>query len=430
MGSTVAARRLTDSRIRGLACGPARYEVGDPAVEGLQLRVEARRKDGRDGAKVWQLRFRWQGKRARLVLGKYPAVSQALAHQRARDARDALERGIDPRRAGIGRRRGTPAEAPASPTDAGPHSVDTLAAEFMRRFVEPHRKRPEYVRRILDGEVLSRWKGRDARTIKPRDVLDLLDGIVERGAPIYANRVAAVLSQMFRFGIHRQIIETTPVQLLFAPGGKEKPRDRALSDDELRALQANVDEIMARAPRTALAVRVLLLTAARRGELAAAEWAHVDLKGALWRIPPENAKTGVEYLTPLSPAAVAAFEALKRHAGRSRWVLPNDDGDGPTDPKLLTRSLARHTKALAKVKVAPFTLHDLRRTVRTGLARLKVAPHIAERVLNHAQPAIAATYDTHSYLDEKRAALEQWAAHLASLVVAADPAQEPARAAR
>jgi integrase len=118
---------------------------------------------------------------------------------------------------------------------------------------------------------------------------------------------------------------------------------------------------------------------------------------------------------PLTSVAVDLFERLKRMAGRSPWVFPAEAGDSPMDPKLMTRSVARHLDSFAKHKVDAFTAHDLRRTVRTGLARLGVRPDIAERCLNHAQPGIVATYDVHQYLDEKRDALNKWAAHLESL---------------
>lgn len=393
----------------------------DPATPGLQLRV---RPHARGVSRAWCFRYRWRGQPVRIVFGHVPAMTLADARTEAQRMRKALDEGIDPRRARP-RRRPTPTALPVSAAVASPDArftIEHLATEFLERHVRPHRKRPEYVERILARDVLTPWKGRDARTIEPGEVLDLLDGIVARGSRVMANRVAAVLSQLFRFGVHRRIVTTSPVQLLYSPGGSEKPRDRALSDRELGALLRNVDAVMARAPRTALALRVLLLTGARRGELALARWTEIDLASdaPLWRVPPENAKTGVEYLTPLAPAAVDALEKLKRHAGASRWVLPNEAGDGPADPKLLTRSVARHAKALVKVGVAAFTLHDLRRTARTGLARLKIAPHIAERVLNHAQPSIAATYDTHTYLDEKRDALTAWAAHLERLE-ASDP---------
>jgi integrase len=96
-------------------------------------------------------------------------------------------------------------------------------------------------------------------------------------------------------------------------------------------------------------------------------------------------------------------------------VLPGTDATQHLDGKLLTRSLAKCMARFQKAGISAFTLHDLRRTCRTGLARLKVESHIAERVLGHAQERIRATYDTHAYLDEKRAALERWSVHLAAL---------------
>jgi len=245
-------------------------------------------------------------------------------------------------------------------------------------------------------------------------VIELLDAIVERPAPVMANRVAGLLSQMFRYGIHRQIVETSPVQLLFRPGGTERPRQRALHDEELSALLANVDEVTKRAKRSGIAIRLILLTAVRRSELTGARCSELNLeaKAPVWDIPAERTKTGVGFAVPLTPPAVEQFRRLKRLAGRSPWVFPAETGDGAVDPRLLTRSIARHLESFAEHKVGAFTLHDLRRTVRTGLARLGIRPDIAERCLNHAQPGIIATYDTHHYLEEKRDALTQWANHL------------------
>jgi integrase len=161
---------------------------------------------------------------------------------------------------------------------------------------------------------------------------------------------------------------------------------------------------------------VLLATAARRGELTAARWRDVDFNARTWRIPAENAKTGVECLIPLSDVAIDAFAKLRNAAGKSPWVLPGSDPTKPLEPRLLTRGVAKCLARFEKQGIAEFTLHDLRRTVRTGLARLKVAPHIAERCLNHAQETIAGTYDVHDYFDEKRAALQLWAEHLQEII--------------
>jgi integrase len=129
---------------------------------------------------------------------------------------------------------------------ANRHSIENLAEEFMRLHIRgaQKRKRPEYVKRVLDVDVVPIWKDRDARTIKPREVVELLDGIVQRGSRVMANRVAGVLSQMFRFGVHRDLVEASPVQLLYRPGGRERPKDRTFSDTEIKALLANLDSVL------------------------------------------------------------------------------------------------------------------------------------------------------------------------------------------
>jgi integrase len=417
------ATRVNPSYLESLTPGEGRYEVTDSAVPGLQLRVEP------TGAKHWQLRYYWRGKRQKLALGTWPrgrtpGMGLAEARAAATAARDLLERGIDPRQAERTKRTRAPVEPSTGPTDA--HSVPTLASEYLERHVKRQRKRPEYVQRFLDAEVLpaDKWGARDARTITPREVVELLDGIVERGSPAMANRGAGILSQMFRFGVHRAIVDSSPVQLLYRPGGKEKPRVRALSEDELGAFLANVEAVMrfqtggtGRTPRLAHVLRLLLLTGQRRGELALARWQDVTLTGKapVWRIPAEHSKTGAPHAVPLSPAAVQEFRTLHKYANGSAWILPREDGKAAADPKLITRSVARNAKRFEAVGVQPFTAHDLRRTCRTGLARLKIPHDIAERILNHKLPAMREVYDQHEPLEEMRAALVKWAAHLAKL---------------
>src|ERR1700757_3561466 len=224
-------------------------------------------------------------------------------------------------------------------------------------------------------------------------------------------QLMAILSQMFRFGIHRAIVESTPVQLLYRPGGKEKPRARVLSEEELKAFLRNLDDAC-RFQRLPLILRLLLLTLQRRSELALAEWREFDFKAKTWTIPDSHAKTGKGHVVPLSDWAIQDLEKLKVMAGSSRVVLPTADKSGPIDPKYITRSVARCLRRFKEHSVAAFTPHDLRRTGRTGLARLGVKVEVAERVLNHARERMEATYDVHHYTDEKRAALEKWAKYL------------------
>lgn len=420
------AHRLTATFINGLRSRPGEsYDVYDGECPNLLLHVGEQRSDGADAAKSWQWRFYSHGKRAKLTIGKWPAKGIADAHNDVRDCETLLTQGIDPRKAGLARKARARTVAPPSQTTAAaaptdPHSIEALCNHFMQRFIRPNRKHPDEVQRVLNKEILrpETWAGRDVRTIKPKDVIELLDGIVDRGSRVQANRVAATITQLFKFAIHRGLIENTPVQLLYAPGGTEKARSRVLSDAELTVLLTKADEVMKRAPRTVAAMKLILYTACRRSEIALAQWRHfhdLDGKKPTWSIPAELSKTEAECIQPLVPAAVEILKKLKQNAGRNRYVFPNGDADSAGDPKILTRSVARHLPHLKKVGVKEFVLHDLRRTVRTGLARLKVQPHIAERVLNHKQPGIVGVYDVFAYADEKRAALTQWADHLATL---------------
>ena len=434
----MTTRRMTPAALATLEPG----DHTDPAVTGLQIRVREDRHGKR--RRTWLLRYKWTGRPVRITLGG-DSLGLADARSLAIAARDLIDRGIDPRTAERPKRRRAALPKPPPAADLPsvlaaasdrPHSVEHLAHEYLERHVKRQRKRPEYVERFLASEVLPRWAGRDARTITPRQVVELLDGIVERGAPTMANRGAGILSQMFPFGVHRAIVDTSPVQLLYRPGGKEKPRERALADDEIGALLVNLDAAMRfqtgesrRSPRMAHALRVLLLTGQRRGELALARWADFTLTGRtpVWHIPAEHSKTGAPHVVPLSPAAVRELEALRKYANGSDYVLPTEDGKASADAKLVTRSLSRNLKRLQQaaaamqpaVQLEPFTVHDLRRTCRTGLARLKVPHDVAERVLNHKLPAMREVYDQHEPLEEMRAALVKWASHLARLETAA-----------
>jgi integrase len=387
----------------------------DPASKGLQLRVRAK---AAGTSRTWLLRYRWRDEWVRIVLGHVPSMSLAEARDRALGLRKAIDDGIDPRRARP-KRRPAPAPLPGSAAvtsrDAK-HSIEFLVSEFVERYIRPTRKRPEYAEAMLAKDVLPEWRGRDARTIEPAEVIELLDKITDRGSPVAANRTAALLGQLFKFGIHRRIVASTPVQLLYRPGGKERPRERVLTEGELQAFLKD-PTAATRYQRLAHVITLLLLTGQRRGELALARWSDIDFKAHTWTIPDANAKGGRGHVVPLTDWALEELQALKRMAAakRSPWVLPANGGAQHIDPKQLTRGIAKCQARFKKQGIEAFVLHDLRRTCRTGLSRLKVEPHVAERVLNHAQETIAGTYDRHAYLDEKRAALEKWAAHLRDL---------------
>jgi integrase len=267
------------------------------------------------------------------------------------------------------------------------HSVEFLIYEFVLLFVARARKDTATIARVLRVEALAHWRGRDARTITPREVIERLDAIVQRESFVMANRVAAILRQLFLHGVHRATIPSSPVQLLLPPGGKESARTRALSDEEIGRFLVHRFELCS-TERLARVLTILLLTSVRRSELCRARWDHIDFENRTWRIPAEHTKSQRALLVPLSDRLLEEFRALRRLAGPSAYVIPAKRLDSPIDPPSITQSTARCMWRFKLVGIEPFTPHDLRRSCRTGLSRIGVRRFIARRVLNHKQEGV------------------------------------------
>jgi integrase len=444
--------RLTTNAITGLKPRRTRFDVTDPGSAGVQLRVMP------GGAKCWYFRFYWGNKRQRLALGQWPAIGLAEARARAQKAREVLDEGIDPRNAGIVKRASARTKSPVQhapvpvaqvvsnelaigsvaravryavkrPTDLSDdphdipkdtHSIRFLAHEFYHRHVvkERRRKRPAYVERVLNADVLPPWNDRDARTITSREVIELLDKIVDRGSPVMANRTANILSQMFMYGIHRAIVADSPVKLLYRPGGTEAPTERALSETELKAFLFDCKTIC-RTRRSGHILKTLLLTMQRRQELALATKKEFDLENRVWSIPDEHAKKGRGHVLPLSDWAVNEIQSLMNISGTSPYLLPRKNGLEPINPMLITRSVERLVHRFEAAGIERFTPHDLRRTGRTGLASLGIEDEVAERVLNHQKRGMKRVYDRFAYFPQKRDAIEKWATYLSDLLARA-----------
>jgi integrase len=453
--------RLTANAVTGLKPRRTRYDITDPGSAGVQLRVMP------SGAKRWYFRFYWRNKRQRLGLGLWPAVGLAEARARAQKCREVLDEGIDPRKAGIVKRGSARIESPVehAPAPASPavwnepaigtaaravpravkrptdlsddpndipmdtHSVRFLAHEFYHRHVvkERRRKRPAYVKRVLNADLLPTWNDRDARTITSREVVELLDKIVDRGSPVMANRTANILNQMFMYGIHRAIVAGSPVKLLYRPGGTEAPAERALSETELKAFLLNCKSIC-RTRRSGHILMTLLLTMQRRQELALATKKEFDLENRTWSIPDEHAKKGRGHVLPLSDWAVNEIRSLMGISGASAYLLPRKNRLEPINPMLITRSVERLAPRFQAAGIEPFTPHDLRRTGRTGLASLGIEDEVAERVLNHQKKGMKRVYDRFAYSPQKRDAIEKWAKYLSDLLAQAQREKAPAAA--
>jgi integrase len=290
-------------------------------------------------------------------------------------------------------------------------TVASMAAAYVERHLKRNTRRWRDAEQMLARDVLPQWGHRLAKDISRRDVLDLIDGVLDR-SPVSANRVLSLIRRMYNWSLERGIVEANPAAGI-KPPHREYPRDRTLSDDEIRALWAAWDA-MGRPFGTIQ--RLLLLTAQRRGEVAAMRWDQLDLERGVWRLTSADTKTGREHILPLSPAVVEILRQGPQIDGSPLVFPANRRG---SDRPVSGFSKAKHiTDRLSGV--ASWTWHDLRRSAATGMAKLDVPPHVCERILNHSgsglMSAIARVYNVHSYQTEMRAALDAWAREIERIV--------------
>jgi integrase len=351
------------------------------------------------GAKGWAVRYRHAGTPRKHTLGAYPAIDLKAARDLASKALRAVAEGRDPGREKIQERA------------AKPDTVETVARQFIERHCK-RSNRPRTARetqRLLDLHVLPRWRSRLLREISRRDVLDLLDRIVDGGKPIAANRTFSAVRKMFNWAVARDIINTSPCAGVKPPTA-ERSRDRILTDSELRDVWHATIKIGG--PFGAL-VRLLVLTGQRRDEVAQARWSEVDLDRRMWTLARERVKNDTPHDVPLSKSAVAILQALPRIG--NEYVLTTN-GEAPASNYAKNK---RRLDALLPDDMLPWRLHDIRRSVASGMARLGVSLPVIERVLNHRSGSFAgivSVYQKYDFADEKRQALEAWGHHVERLV--------------
>lgn len=404
---------------------PVRYEVKDANRTGLSVRV------GTNGTRTFIYRYQVDGERRKMTLGQFgiePTKTLADAYAAHNAAWTLVRKGIDPQR---------DKEAVAAEAEESGYTIRKVAEEFRDRHLKPNVKTWAETWRIIEKDIIPEWGDREAGTITPREVVLLLDGVLDRGAERMANKVRSILFQMFRFAVGRGMTESSPVVLVARPSVASGTRERILTDDELRTFWSKLDtaEML---PRLRHGLRLLLVTGQRRSEVALATWDEFDEAAKTWAIPAERTKNGKPHDVPLTPLALRSLADLRVDLAASRkgedggytgpylFPSPHWETDAPIDPKALTRAISRNR---AHWGIAPFTVHDLRRTVRSNLAALGVDPVVARKVLNHSLAGMDRVYDRHSYADEKRQALTLWANHLAAVIKGKRAKVRPIRAA-
>jgi integrase len=388
------ARALTTKSVEAARAGDSRREIPDGGLPSLYLVVQP------SGAKSWAVRYRVHGKPRKLTLGAYPLLGLADARDRARRALQQVDLGADP--------ASTKVEAKRTERD----KVRTLVDLYDKRHLAKLRS-GDGARGFLDRSAVAAWGDRDVTTVTKRDVVELLDDMVDRGSPISANRTLAHLRAFFTWLRARDVIQVSPAEGVPMPSPVQS-RDRVLTDDELRLLWQATGRLGQ--PFGPL-YRFLLLTGARLRE--ASNMTDREVSGALWTIPGTRAKNGQPHLVPLSTAALDVLAMVRRIKGAGYLFTANGTTPVSGFAKAKTR-LDREMAAAAPEPIPAFVIHDLRRTAASGMARLGVAPHVVEAVLNHRSGTIkgvAAIYNRFDYADEKRAALEAWGRHVLAACV-------------
>ena len=395
----MAKNHLTDRKLKSLRRKGTRYDVMDADVPGFGVRVSE------IGQRTFILIARYPGSSnpTRRALGEYPALSLTKARERAREWRELIRKGVDPKAEEERLRR---IELRKQAT-----TFAAVAEDFIQWHVKGQRKAKD-TEREMRKELITAWGERPIASITREDVVGLVEAVARRPAPYLAHHVLGHARSLFNWAINRGTygLESSPCDRVRPTSliGAKQPRQRVLSDAELVAVW-NGSETLGY-PFGHL-YQLLLLTGARRSEVGGARWGEFDLKKKLWTIPPERFKSNASHLVPLSDAALVIIKSLPRFT-KGDHLFTTTYGEKPITG--FSKAKVRLDEMMGNPP--PWVVHDIRRTVRTRLASLRVSDLVAEMVIGHGRKGIQRVYDQHTYESEMREALELWAARLRDIV--------------
>ncbi|VEG91670.1 tyrosine-type recombinase/integrase [Legionella spiritensis] len=381
-------KNFTDTYIRNLKAKDKRYEEFEGA--GFGIRVTP------NGVKSWIYRYKINGTTTKFTMGHYPAMSLSNAKRRFLELSQMRREGIDPK---------SVIQAQAEQDN---NTVDKLALNWYSHYVEKHVKRPFVIKRQIDNDIIPLLGKKKLDEVQTRDISDALDTIVKRGARILANRTLSSIKQMFNYAVSRGYMPFNPANNIRSRdiGGIEKPKERVLSLEEIKALWLFLDgDGSQMSTQTRIAIKIMLLTGVRTAELRLASWHEIDLDASLWTIPAMHSKASIIHKVHLSPLTKSLFLQLKP-LSHSDYVLTGADGFHPMTENAIPRAIKRIQERLG---IPDWTAHDLRRTFATQLGEtLQVDPVVIEKCLGHKMPRIMATYNRNEMLPPRQDALESW----------------------
>jgi integrase len=392
--------RLTRPALANLALPPGRSEliVFDDTLPGFGVRIRA------GGKRVWIAQYRMGQKQRRVTIGSLETLDPDQARKEAKSILAKVHLGSDPQ---------------AAKTQAKDRAHLTLGAmiepyfEFASRRLKPRTfvETSRYLR--------TSWKPLHSLAIEKitrRTIALQLSELATANGPIAANRARIALSSFFTWAMREGLADTNPVVGTNRPS-EERSRDRVLSDDELaRIWTACLDDDYGRI------VRILILTGQRREEAGGMAWGELDLQQACWSIPRDRTKNSLPHDVPLSETAIDVLQSCLRREGRQ---LVFGEAGGPFQGWSKAKAALDRRILESGLRIRPWRLHDIRRTVATRIAELGTLPHVVEAVLNHIsghKAGVAGVYNRASYTMEKRQALDKWAAYIGNIVAKFDRA--------
>ncbi len=382
--------RLTKDGVTALVlpAGKTDHIEWDEALPGFGVRL-------RGNGKRWVVQYRAGTQQRRESLGDVRKVGLEDARKIARQRFAQIELGVDP-------------AAERARAGAQALTLGVVVARYLA--AKRDRLRPNTFK-AAERYFAEHWKSLHARpldAIKRADVAARLQELVKAHGRTSAARARDNLSALYGWATKEGLCETNPVAATNDPTEGILARDRVLNDGEIRVIwNACGDDDSGRI------VKLLLLSGCRREEVGALKWSEVDLNTGVMTIPGTRTKNGRTLELPLPPVAVELIAAVPREDRDFVFGRRDSGFSGWSAGKL--RLDARIVMTTGK-PLAPWTLHDLRRTMRSGLGRIGVAPHVAELAINHAKGGVQAIYDRYKYGREIGAALALWAEHVLAIV--------------
>lgn len=416
---------FTDTMIKKLKPEESKYIRSEG--NGFTIRVMP------SGCKTWLYLYSFDSKRREMNLGNYPDVSLETARESFDTAKKKLKNGIDP----LAEREQAADERRRAPT------VADLVDEYIKKYAMKFKRSWQEDERILKKEVLPFWGKRKAQDIKKRDVILLLEGIVERGSPGMANNTFKIIRKMLNYAVEKDILILSVALGVKLPA-PSNARERVLSQDEIKLLWCNLDTASI-SDDIRRVIKLILITAQRPGEVIGMHTSEID--GNWWTIPVERSKNGKTHRVYLTALALDTITQSIEHIKRVRNIpaeqeycgfvfpCPHKNKYQSADRHAISRAIARNiTWPLTDDKGKPlytkegkpatknrlgvehFTPHDLRRTAATFMAKAGEMDEVIDAVLNHAKQGIIKVYNQYRYDKEKQQALEAWERKLNSII--------------